>query len=320
MTGNARGALLALGGFALYAAHDALIKSLGGAYAPFQIVFFSVLISFPMASVMLLGDKQPGTLRPVYPGWTALRTAVVVITAAAAFYAFSALPLATVYAILFATPLLITVLSIPVLGEVVGPRRWLAVLVGLAGVLIVLRPGATEFGLGHLAALVAAFGSAAASVIVGRVGREERSMVLLLYPMVANVCVMGAILPFVYQPMPLGDFLRMAAVAGLGFVAMLAMLAAYRVAEAVVVAPMQYSQILWAVLYGALFFSEFPDVWTLVGALIVIASGIYILARESRVDASRQPVLRTRTRLELGTQLRVWPLLRRRRESDRPRA
>jgi drug/metabolite transporter (DMT)-like permease len=320
MTGNTRGALLALGGFALYAAHDALIKSLGVAYAPFQIVFFSALISFPMASVMLLGDKQAGTLRPIYPVWTAIRTVVVVATAASAFYAFSALPLATVYAILFAAPLIITILSIPILGEVVRLRRWVAVLIGLAGVLIVLRPGTTEFGLGHLAALIAAIGSASASVIVRRVGREERSMVMLLYPMVGNVCVMGAILPFVYEPMPLDDLLSMAAVSALGFMAMLAMLAAYRAGEAVVVAPMQYSQILWAVLYGAFFFSELPDIWTLIGASVVIASGVYILLRESRADVpSQQPVLSTRSRMELGTQLRVGLLLRRRRESDTTR-
>jgi drug/metabolite transporter (DMT)-like permease len=206
------------------------------------------------------------------------------------------------------------------LGEVVRLRRWVAVLIGLAGVLIVLRPGTTEFGLGHLAALIAAIGSASASVIVRRVGREERSMVMLLYPMVGNVCVMGAILPFVYEPMPLDDLLSMAAVSALGFMAMLAMLAAYRAGEAVVVAPMQYSQILWAVLYGAFFFSELPDIWTLIGASVVIASGVYILLRESRADVpSQQPVLSTRSRMELGTQLRVGLLLRRRRESDTTR-
>ena len=317
MTGNARGAVVALLGFALFAAHDALIKSLGGNYAPFQIVFFSVLISFPMASVMLLRDPMVGSLRPVHPRWMALRTAIVVVTAASAFYAFSVLPLATVYAILFATPLLITVLSIPLLGEVVRLRRWVAVFVGLSGVLIVLRPGTEALGLGHAAALVAALGSALASVIVRKIGRAERPVVILLYPMVANVCVMGALLPLHYEPMPLLDLAKMTAVAGLGFIAMLCMLAAYRSGEAVVVAPMQYSQILWAIVYGALFFNEHPDLLTLVGASVVILSGVYIVLRESRADVSAtQPVSRTRSRIDTGTYMRVGPLLRLLRRSN----
>ena len=317
MTGNARGAVVALLGFALFAAHDALIKSLGGSYAPFQIVFFSVLISFPMASVMLLRDPMVGSLRPVHPRWMALRTAIVVVTAASAFYAFSVLPLATVYAILFATPLLITVLSIPLLGEVVRLRRWVAVFVGLSGVLIVLRPGTEALGLGHAAALVAALGSALASVIVRKIGRAERPVVILLYPMVANVCVMGALLPLHYEPMPLLDLAKMTAVAGLGFIAMLCMLGAYRSGEAVVVAPMQYSQILWAIVYGALFFNEHPDLLTLVGASVVILSGVYIVLRESRADVSAtQPVSRTRSRIDTGTYMRVGPLLRLLRRSN----
>ena len=156
MSANARGALLALLAFGIFATHDVFIKVLGSSYSPVQIVFFSVLLSFPLTTMMLMRDAQPGTLLPRHPGWMALRTAASVLTAISAFYAFSVLPLAQVYAIIFASPLLITVLAIPVLGEVVRLRRWLAVLVGLAGVIVVLRPGSTELGLGHLAALAAA--------------------------------------------------------------------------------------------------------------------------------------------------------------------
>ena len=113
----------ALAGYAVFSAHDALIKLLGGSYASVQILFFSVLLGFPFATLMLMGDSQKGTLRPANPGWVALRTAAAVLTGASAFYAFSVLPLAQVYAFIFAAPLLITVLSVPILGEKVGLHR-----------------------------------------------------------------------------------------------------------------------------------------------------------------------------------------------------
>ncbi|SDX86147.1 DMT family transporter [Citreimonas salinaria] len=311
MSPNARGAVFALMSFGVYSAHDVIVKWLGGSYSPFQIVFFSVLFGFPLVTVMLIRDARPGHLRPVRPWWTALRTAAAVITGVCAFYAFSALPLAQVYAILFASPLIITVLSIPILGESVRLRRWAAVIVGLVGVLVVLRPGATELSLGHLAALAAAFSSATASIIVRKIGQDERDVVLLLYPLLANFALMAAILPFVYVPMPVEHLGGLALMAALAFVASSLVIAAYKSAEAVIVAPMQYSQILWATLYGALFFDEVPDLWTLVGAAIVIGSGLYILMRESGRAASRnRPVLRSRTRFETATAPRVGQLMR----------
>lgn len=309
---NTKGALLALAAFGIFAAHDVLVKVLGGTYNAVQIVFFSVLLGFPIATLMLMRDRAGGNLVPVHPVWMALRSAAVVMTATSAFYAFSSLPLTTVYAILFATPLIITVLSIPILGEVVRLRRWLAVLVGLGGVLIVLRPGSSDLTLGHLAALIAAFGGAFASIIVRKIGREERSVVMILYPMVANFVVMGCLLPFVYVPMPIIDLGTLALIAASAFGATLFIIAAYRAGEAVIVAPMQYSQILWATLYGALLFNEWPDGATLIGAGVVIASGIYILTREGRQEVSEnRPNLQTRSRPETGTYPRAGVLLER---------
>jgi len=159
MSPNVKGALLALLAFAIFATHDVFVKTLGASYSPVQIVFFSVLLSFPLATVMLMRDAKPGNLVPRHPWWMALRTLAASATGISAFYAFTVLPLAQTYAILFAAPLLITVLAIPILGEKVRLRRWLAVLVGLSGVLVVLRPGSTDLTLGHAAALLAAVGS-----------------------------------------------------------------------------------------------------------------------------------------------------------------
>ena len=297
MTGNVRGALFALAAFAVFASHDAIIKSLGGTLSPVQILFFATLFGFPLVGMMLMRDRTDGTLVPRHPWWVALRTLSAAVSALSAFYAFTTLPLAQVYAILFAAPLLITVLAIPILGERVRLRRSLAVLVGLAGVMIVLRPGSAALEPGHLAALAAAVFSALSAIIVRKIGAAERSVVLIIYPLMANFLLMGALLPFVYVPMEARELGATAVIAALGFTGMLLVIGAYRAGEAVVIAPMQYSQIIWATLWGFLFFSEVPDAATMIGAGVVIASGTYIVLREGRAGASRsQPVLGARSR------------------------
>ncbi|MDB2408050.1 DMT family transporter [Jannaschia sp.] len=313
------GILLALTAFALFSGHDVAVKMLGGGYAVFQIVFFSALLTFPLVTFMLLRDAQEGTLRPVHPWWTALRTVSAVITGFGAFYAFSVLPLAQVYAIIFASPLLITLLSIPILGEKVGLHRGGAVVVGLIGVLIVLRPGSVDLELGHAAALAAAFFGALSAVIMRRIGRDERTAVMMLYPLMGNFVVMGCLLPFVYRPMPLPDLGLWVTMASFGFLAGICLIQAYRRADAVLVAPMQYSQIIWAALYGWVFFGETIGLATALGAAVIIASGLYIVLREGRGRSANSPVLRTRSRPETGTGFRVAPMLS---EADRdvPRA
>jgi drug/metabolite transporter (DMT)-like permease len=303
---NIRGAALALLAFALYAMHDVVVKFLGVSYDTFQIVFFSVLMSFPMVILMLMRDSTSGTLLPVHPWWSALRTISVIITGSSAFYAFSVLPLAEVYAILFASPLLITVLSIPILGEKVGLNRWFAVGVGLIGVIVVLRPGTTVLTLGHLAALAAAIFGSLASIIVRKIGRKERSAVLLLYPMMANFVLMAALLPFVYRPMPVEHLGLVGVMASFAFVAGLCLIAAYKAGDAAIIAPMQYSQIIWAAVLGSFFFQEQPDTMTWVGTGIIIASGLYIVVREAFGGTSiRSPVLRSRIRFDSGTSPRA---------------
>lgn len=285
----------ALSAFALFSVHDVFIKTLGETYSTFQIIFFSVLFGFPLVTLVLLRDRTSGTLIPRHPLLSLLRTGLAVFSAAAAFYAFAVLPLAQTYSILFAVPLVITILAVPVLGESLGWRRLSAVVIGLIGVVIVVRPGGADLGLGHVAALVAALGSAGASLIVRKIGRDERSIVLILYPMMANFLIMLAILPFVYEPMPLRDILYLLALSVFAVTAMLLLINAYSQASAVLVAPMQYSQIIWATLFGYFLFEETLDSFTIIGAAIIIGSGIYIVLREDSVSENA-PVLRTRSR------------------------
>ncbi|MBY6049759.1 DMT family transporter [Vannielia litorea] len=303
---NIKGALMALLAFGLYSAHDVVVKTLGGSFTTFQIIFFSVLLSFPLVMLMLMRDTTRGTLIPQHPWWTALRTGSAVVTGLCIFYAFATLPMAQVYAIIFAMPLIITVLSVPILGETVGMHRWGAVIVGLIGVIVVLRPGQSDLELGHLAALVGACTGSLVSIIVRKIGQDERSAVLLLYPMMANFVVMACALPFVYVPLELHELGLLGLMAALAFAGGLCSILAYKAGDAAIVAPMQYSQMLWAAFYGSFFFGETVDRVTWIGAGIIIASGIYIVLRESFGGRSTaHPVLQNRSRAETGTTPRV---------------
>jgi drug/metabolite transporter (DMT)-like permease len=216
----------------------------------------------------------------------------------------------------------ITVLSIPVLGERVGLHRWLAVFAGLVGVIVVLRPSPdTPLELGHLAALACAFFGGTASIIVRKIGQEERTIVLMLYPMVTNFIIMGALMVFTYEPMPLPDFGGTALAALLGFMGGVLLIVAYKASEAAVVAPMQYSQIIWATIFGYLIFDEAIDAGTILGAGIIIGSGLYIVFREARGGTSENtPVLRTRSRASSASSFRISPFLRadRKKSNDAP--
>lgn len=317
LSNNLKGAIFALLAFAIYSVHDVLVRVLGTSFSPLQTLFFTSLLSFPVLTLMLVQDGTQGNLRPVHPWWTALRSVVVVIGSLCGFYAFAKLPFAQVYSMIFTMPMLVTLFAIPILGEKVGLHRVVAITVGLIGVLIVIQPGSSELTLAHIAGIGVALSGALQSVIARKIGRDERHVVMLLFPMMAVFILTGATLSHVYEPMSYNDLLGMAGVALLGFVASFFLVWAYRSAEAVIVAPMQYSQIVWAVLYGALLFGEDIDLWTLVGSGVVIVSGMYIVLRETRSGTSEnQPVTQTRSRTVAPGGFRVSLFLRRKPPKD----
>lgn len=277
-----KGALFGLLAFAMFALHDVVIKFLGVSYPVVQIVFFSALFSLPWIFLLIRIDGKGWDFRPKNPGWMGLRVVTSLITTASIYYAFTNLKLTEVYAILFTTPLFITALSVPMLKEHVGIFRWSGVLIGFCGVLVVLNPGVSPLGLGHAMALLGAFGAALAFLVMRKIGNQERTVVMAFYPLLINIVIMGSIMPFIYVPMPSYDFGLSVIMATLAFFAMLSMLAAYRRAAAVIVAPMQYSQILWALFYGTLFFNESLDLNVAVGTVIIVGSGVFILWRENR--------------------------------------
>ena len=287
-----KGIGLSLLGFAIFSMHDALIKSITGVPV-FQVVFFVVLFSFVPFVFLLALSSKPISLRPQLPGLIALRCVFTVGSLLCVFYAFSNLPMTQVYSLLFSAPALITLLSILVLGERVKMIRWIAIFLGLAGILVVLRPGTVELSLGHLAALTAAFCVACVSVVTRKIGSREHSVTLMLYPMLANVFVSGALVMLVYQPMPGIALLKMCGIGLLSVAGQMIMINAYRSCEAQYIAPMQYSQMLWAIAYGVLVFNDSIDRHVILGSMVIVISGLLFIWREL-VASVGQPVLRTR--------------------------
>jgi len=287
-----RSTLIALAGFATFSVHDALIKTLDG-YSLFQIGFFAVLFSFvPFSLYIALGTREIA-LRPKLTGLVAIRCCSIFGSMVFAFFAFSNLPLSEVYALIFAAPLIITVLAIPVLGESVKFYRWLAVVFGFCGVLVVLGPHHQQITAGHIAGILAACCTAVTAVITRLIGSRESSLTLIVYPLLVNLTLCGIAMIWVYQPMPGIVLLTMGGIGMLAVAGQALLIYAYRNAPAQFVAPFQYSQMVWAVVIGGLFFDEVPENNVLLGTLIIVLSGIMILWRELAVS-SNKPILSTR--------------------------
>lgn len=277
-----KGALYGLLGFGLFSLADATIKFLGGTYSPVQIVAFAGAFSLPLIGLLWL--RAPVPLRPVHPWLMGIRTVALIGNGLLVTYTFTVMPLAQAYAIFFTLPLVLTVLAVPVLGDRIGIVAGLAVILGLVGVVIALNPGQVDFGIGHVAAVGGVVLAAVHYLIVRKTGGAEANVTMLLYPVLGQTVSAFLLLPGRYVPMPVSDLATVAGLALAGFCGTLMMFAAYRVAAPVVVAPMQYSQIAWAALFGALFFGE-PMTWhAAIGMVIIAVAGLMVLPRQDRTD------------------------------------
>lgn len=280
------GALFGLAAFGLYAGYDISVKFLGSGYSAFQIIFFAGLLALPLVMVFAMADTDQGSLRPVRPGLLAFRVVVVVFNGIIGPYAFANLPLAQCYAIFFTMPIFIALLAVPMLGEKIDLVRGLAVLLGLVGVIIALDPGATALQIAHLAAILGSLSGALNYVLLRKTGGTERTIVLMLYPMIAQTLVLALIVPFDYKPMPLADLAVTAFMGATLVVGSILIIAAYRRARAIIVAPMQYSQIFWATLFGIILFDEKISLTTMIGTALIIAAGVMIVARQDKPTQS----------------------------------
>lgn len=272
---------------ALLSTMDAVVKWLATDYSTVQLMFFRSVFAFLPLAPLVLRSGWAGSLRTQRPGDHALRGLFGLAALGCFFWSLSLLPLADATAITFAAPLFVTALSLPLLGEVVRARRWTAVGVGFLGVLVMIQPGVGIFQPAALLPLAAALFLALMVIQVRRLTRTESDTTIVLYYTIISTLVTGAVVPFYWATPNLTDFLLLALVGVLGGLGQLVLTAAYRRTEASILAPFDYTAMVWAVLFGFLLWGELPapNIW--LGVAIVIASGIYIIYREAELRPLR---------------------------------
>lgn len=275
--GVGRGIGCAIGAYAAFSGADAVIKWLSLRYSIFDSLFVAAMVAFVPVLVFAVRQGGWGSLRPILPGWTLFRALLLTGSISCVLLAFARLPLTDGYAILFAVPVVVAVLSGPLLGEPVGWVRWAAILLGFVGVLIMLRPGFQTLGAGHLFAGFAVAFYSGALLVLRHIGRRERPGALLVV-MLATTVVFSAVPTFIDFQMPAGLDLLLMALAGIMMgVAHILLVIAFRAADAALVAPFQYTQMLYATVIGIVVFGDWPDPYLLLGAAFVIAAGIAII-------------------------------------------
>ncbi|MGQ3015978.1 DMT family transporter [Phenylobacterium sp.] len=249
----------------------------------FETLFFRNAFAFIPIAIYIWRTSGFGVLRTTRPGAHATRAMVGLTGMIGGFLAVSHLPLTEATALSFSAPLFMTALSVPLLKESVGPHRWAAVAVGFVGVLIMIRPDPANLAnIGVIFALIGAVGSALAMITIRQISMTEPGPRIVFYFTVAGALAGLASLPFGWIMPDPGTFALLVVMGLLGGVGQLLLTEAIRVAPVAVVAPFDYTQLVWASLFAFLVWEELPRALTLVGAGVVAASGLYILYRETR--------------------------------------
>jgi drug/metabolite transporter (DMT)-like permease len=288
-----RGIVLMCGAVLLFTISSTMVKALGAGYPVSQIVFFRCLLAFLPLYVAIRRTGGWQTLSTRRPGAHVFRVVVGGFALFIGFYALTLMPLADYFAFTYTAPLFATMLSIPILGEQVGIRRWSAVALGFVGVLIMLRPGVQSFDYAALVAIAAAFTYALAIIAVRNLARTESSAATVFYVTRAGLLLAGAVLPFEWRTPSAKEW---ALLLGLGLVSgvgQILMTDAYRLAPPAVIAPFDYTSMIWALAFGYALFGDFPAPVVIAGAAVVIASGVYIIYRETVRGVERPPLAPT---------------------------
>ena len=276
-----KGFLLGLLAYASFSCGDATIKSLGSQVSVFEIGFFSILSSASLIFFLKPKEERWRHFWRMSRPWAVHGRAISGLFAGIlGIYAFTSVPLAEAYALIFLSPLFVTILSALVLKEDIGLWRWSAVMAGIVGVLLVVRPGFKTLELGHFAALCVAFLAGLTIVLLRSLaGREKRTSimgVLIMYGLTFNGILM---IPEFQVPTlnQIGAFIVIGMCTAIG---QITLLTATKIAPASQIAPSHYSQILWAVAIGASFFGEYPDTLAISGLVVIASAGLLTMMRE----------------------------------------
>jgi drug/metabolite transporter (DMT)-like permease len=272
---------LMCGAVLAFACLDAIAKYLNGYMDTLQVVWARYTGAFVLTLLIFNPVSRPGLMRTKRPILQLLRSAMLLGSTITNFLAFRYLQLDQALSILFSTPFMVAILAGPFLGEWIGWRRWVAILVGFAGVLLVTRPGV---GGVHWAALysVASAVFYALYIVATRIlSRSDPTDTTLFYSNLVGAAAMLPVMPFVWTtPHDPWIIFLMVAFGAFGSFGHYLLIVAHRLAPASVLAPFMYTQLVWATGFGYFVFGDVPNRWTVAGALIVIASGLYLLHRE----------------------------------------
>ena len=276
-----RGILFMLLQAFLFTAMDALVKLATERHPTGQIVFFRNLFAMLPLSFFIRQAGGIAILRTRRLGQHVLRSLGGVTSMVALFLAYSYMPLADAMAISTSGPIFLTALSVPLLGEKVGWRRWAAVVVGFIGILIITRPGSGVFGIAALLPLGGAFFYAIAMVQIRKLSTTEPPACIVFYFTVAAMLLGALSLPWQWvTPTPL-SLVYLISIGLVGGVAQMVMTHAFRLAPVSVVGPFDYTGLIFGAGFGYAIWHQVPDRFVWLGAAIIMASGIYILHRET---------------------------------------
>ena len=275
-----KGIALILASTIFLGASDVTAKYLSASLPSIEIAW----IRFLVFALIMVPAMVPGS--PLYAmhtgrlGLQLMRGAALLASSLLFISGLRFLPIAEASATGFVAPLFVTALSIVFLGERVGVRRWLATAVGLIGVLIILRPGTGAFHPAAFFPIVSALAWAGTLIMTRMMSGKEAAITTMTYSSIAGVCILSMLVPLVWvapswHDVLFGVLIGVASTAGQWIVVL-----AFRYADASVLAPFSYTQLLWVSILGFLIFGEVPDIWTVVGAVFIVSSGLYTAHRE----------------------------------------
>lgn len=294
------GIILIIVGISVFSVQDIIIRLLSGGYSAFEIMFVRGLVALGPMALLVRWQGGFSTLRTDHPVLNALRGLLMVCSYVMFYTSLTVMPIADATAIFFVSPLVITALSVIFLGESVGPRRWAAVVAGFVGALVIVRPGGDAMNPAAFLPLMASFTYACSIMITRRLGRRQTGASMAFYAMVVFVVVSGGAglafgdgglanetdpsLGFLLRgwvlPTP-RDMILLGACGLIATCGFYCLSQGYRIAPASTVAPFEYVAMPLAVIWGLTVWDEVPAISTFLGIALIVASGIYVLRRES---------------------------------------
>lgn len=285
-----RGIAAMLAAVACFSLMDACFKQLAGSYPTIQVAFFRGAAGLPFVVAITALSHDWRALIPVRLWLHVIRGLLSVLTLYAFIYAIGELSLADAYSIFLVAPLVVTALSVPMLGEHAGWRRWLAIGVGLIGALIILRPtGRGLATVGGLAALISALCYACGIVLIRVASRTDTAPATVFWTLLVLACVAGALSVPGWVAVANEHWRWIVLIGIFGSLGQIALTHAFRLCAAGVIAPFEYTALIWGVVLDWFVWHVLPQERMFIGATIVVGSGLYVIYRENQRDATLRP-------------------------------